>query len=284
MEFLEFFTVLVAQSLFFCYNSFIMMIQKDRLFIATFSDQAAETARAYGVGLEINHTCISEALDPSNREALLAEIRRDMACSGADMPRKLILHGPFTEIHPAAIDHRARALGMQRLNEACEVAAALGVKRMVVHTGWLPFIYFKGWQAEKGADFWQEFMLDKPADFQIYVENVLEDEPYMLADMMQRIEDPRIRLCLDIGHANAMTAENLPVTAWIRELGPYLAHFHLHNNDGSGDSHGTFAEGSMDMQEILQTIDCCCAKDVTFTIEAREPLPCLSWLQAHHRL
>ena len=282
MEIFEFFWLSVAEVIFFCYNR--CMMKQTNLFIATFSDQAVETARAYGIGLELNHTCISEMLDAPNRPALLAEMRRDMEASGADTPQKLVLHGPFTEIHPAAIDHRARALGMQRLNEAYEVAAALGVKRMVVHTGWLPFIYFKSWQAEKGAAFWQTFMQDKPADFEIYVENVLDDEPEMLAAMMQQIDDPRIRLCLDVGHANAAKAPDLAVTAWIRVLAPYLAHFHLHNNDGSGDTHAAFDEGSMDMQEILQTIDRCCADDVTYTIEALEPLPCLAWLKAHQYL
>ena len=240
------------------------MMKQNQLFIATFSNDAVQLARTYGVGLELNHTCISEMLDLSNRDALLEEIRRDMDASGADT--------------------RARELGMQRLNEAYAVAAALGVTRMIVHNGWLPFIYFKSWQAEKGALFWQAFLRDKPADFELCIENVLEDEPDMLVDMMRQIDDPRIRLCLDIGHANAVTAKNLPVTQWIQRLAPYLAHFHLHNNDGSGDTHAAFDAGSMDMQEILQTIDRCCADDVTYTIEAREPLPCLAWLKAHQYL
>ena len=37
---------------------------KDRLYIATFQNKAVETAARYGVGLEYNHTCISESLDP----------------------------------------------------------------------------------------------------------------------------------------------------------------------------------------------------------------------------
>ena len=99
-------------------------------------------AGEYGLGLEFNQTCISEALDKENREALLAEMR---ALKGRDY----ILHGPFTEIYPAAIDRRAREMARERLEEAFEVCKALGVKRMVVHNGWLPFIYFKEWQAEK---------------------------------------------------------------------------------------------------------------------------------------
>ena len=246
---------------------------RQRLYAATFSENYTEAIRNFGCGMEINHTCISECLD--DRAALIDSIRQDIDVTGAD---RLILHGPFTEIHPAGIDRRAREMGMSRLNEAYDIANYFGIKKMVVHTGWMPFIYFKNWQAEKGAAFWQKFMKDKPEDFMVCVENVLEDEPYMLLDMMKQIEDPRIKLCLDIGHANAMTSQDIPAEKWIEVLGPHIAHFHLHNNDGTGDSHRPFGEGTMDMVNILKTIDSYCPADTTLTIEARQCLPCLQWL------
>lgn len=246
---------------------------RQRLYAATFSENYTEAIRYFGCGMEINHTCISECLD--DRAALIDSIRQDIDVTGAD---RLILHGPFTEIHPAGIDRRAREMGMSRLNEAYDIAAHFGIKKMVAHTGWMPFIYFKNWQAEKGAAFWQKFMKDKPEDFMVCVENVLEDEPYMLLDMMKQIEDPRIKLCLDIGHANAMTSQDIPAEKWIEVLGPHIAHFHLHNNDGTGDSHRPFGEGTMDMVNILKTIDNYCPADSTLTIEARQCLPCLQWL------
>lgn len=252
---------------------------KNKLFIATFSDDALNTAKDFGVGLEINHTCISENLDEANRERLLEEIRTDMQTAGITDSRKLFLHGPFTEIHPAAIDYRAKEFGTERLNQAYETAAALGINRMVVHTGWLPFIYFKSWQAEKGAEFWQRFLADKPADFRIYVENVLEDEPYMLLDMMKQMDNPAIKLCLDVGHANAMTSRDIPVTKWIEVLGPYIGHFHLHNNDGTGDSHNAFDQGNMDFSEVLGAIAENCDSSATLTIEAHDARSCLEWLR-----
>lgn len=257
---------------------------KNKLFIATFSEGALKVAKDFGVGLEINHICISEELDPSNRRNLLAQIRKDIAAAGVSDPSGLFLHGPFTEIHPAAIDYRARQMGMERLNEAYEVAAALGINRMVVHTGWIPFIYFKSWQAEKGAEFWQKFMSDKPSDFHIYVENVLDDEPYMLLDMMKRIDNPSIKLCLDTGHANATTSPELPVEKWIEVLGSHIGHFHLHNNDGTGDSHSPFDCGSMDMNSIFSAINKFCDDDVTLTIEARDARACLCWLDKNNYL
>lgn len=252
---------------------------RNRLFIATFSEDALNIAKDFGVGLEINHTCISQNLDAENRRKLLDEIKKDIKTAGVHNPTALFLHGPFTEIHPAAIDYRARQMAMERLNEAYEVAAALGINRMVVHTGWIPFIYFKSWQAEKGAEFWQRFMSDKPSDFHIYVENVLDDEPYMLLDMMKRIDNPSIKLCLDTGHANATTSPELPVEKWIEVLGSHIGHFHLHNNDGTGDSHSAFDCGGMDMNSIFSAIGAFCDADVTLTIEARDARSCLEWLK-----
>ena len=250
---------------------------RDKLYIATFCENYRDAIKNYKVGMEINHTCISHLLDEENgkREKLLSNIERDIkACD----PTHVMIHGPFTEIIPAAIDHRMRAMGMKRVQEAWEVAEHFNLKKMVVHTGWMPFMYFKSYQAEKGAEFWQEYMEGKPDDFILAVENVLEDEPYMMKDMMAKIEDPRIKICLDVGHANAMTIKELEVIDWLKELGPYITHFHLHNNDGTGDSHSAFDEGTMDMKEVLLAIEEYCPEDVTYTIEARKAIDCLEWL------
>ena len=253
-----------------------MLDFRNKLYVATFQNRAIEVAKEYGLGIEYNHTCISESLDPIHRDKLLAAMKKDFDEVGYE---SAVMHGPFTEIIPAGIDHRARAAGRSRLEEAFEVCQALGVKSMVVHNGWIPFMYFKEWQSEKGAEFWEAFMKDKPSDFTIHIENVLEDEPYMMRDMMKNISDPRIKICLDVGHANATTPKDIPVETWIEVLGPYIGHFHLHNNDGTGDSHGDFENGSMNMKSIFEAIEKHCSSNVTFTIEARDCGSCAKWLK-----
>ncbi len=254
-----------------------MLDLKNKLYVATFQDDFINVIREYGLNMEFNHTCISESLNEENFDNLIAAMRHDFETSGA---KSAILHAPFTEIYPAAIDERARQMATQRLEEAFRVCRLLDIDRMVVHTGWIPFIYFKEWQAEKSSLFWESFMANKPSDFTLLIENVLEDEPYMLRDMMEKIKNPQIRLCLDTGHANAMTSENISVENWIRELGAYIGHFHLHNNYGSSDSHGAFCDGSLDMESIFSAAERHCADDVTFTIEARDCASCASWLKA----
>ena len=252
-----------------------MKNMREKLFIATFSGGALETIKENKLNIEINHTCISEALDDENRSRLLGEIRKDIEECGA---QRVLVHGPFTEIIPAAIDYKAREFALERLEQSCQVAASVGAEAMIVHSGYIPFMYFKEWQAEKSAVFWQKFMSDKPADFRLYVENVLEDEPYMIADMMERIDDSRIGLCLDVGHALAAGHGAVPIEKWIEVLGPHIGHFHIHNNHGDGDTHSPLGEGLLDFHNIFAAADAHCRPDVTFTIESRECAPSVRWL------
>lgn len=199
-----------------------------------------------------------------------------------------MLHGPFTEIIPAAIDYKAREFALKRLEQSFNVASEVGAEAMIVHSGYIPFMYFKEWQAEKSAAFWQHFMADKPSSFRIFVENVLEDEPYMIADMMKRIDDSRIGLCLDVGHALAASHSAaghcstghgaVPIEKWIEVLGPHICHFHIHNNDGEGDTHSPLGEGLLDFHSIFAAAEAFCDPDVTFTVESRDAAASVKWL------
>lgn len=228
--------------------------------------------------MELNHTCVSECLDSDfeTRKKLIENIDGDIKNS---RPKGIILHGPFTEIYPSGIDYKMREIGLLRLNQAYDVARHFGVNKMVVHNGWLPLIYFKSWHIDKGGQFWQKFMEDKPEDFTIFIENVLEDEPYMLRNMVDKIADSRIKLCLDIGHANVTTTPDLTIIDWIKVLGKNIGHFHLHNNDGTVDSHHIFSEGNMAVDKILDFALDYLPEDTSFTIEARDCMPCLTWLK-----
>ncbi len=248
---------------------------RNRIYIATFSELATETARRYGFGIEVNDFCISENLDPDKIEITLEAARAELEETSS---AHAIFHGPFTEIIPASIDHRAVELGMERLQQAYQAAFALGLNRMVVHSGYMPLLYFKEWHHEKSVFFWNQYLSDKPDSFHLYIENVFEDEPLMMKRLIEEIGDDRVQICLDIGHANAMTSADYNILDWIRILGPYIGHFHLHNNDGTSDQHGSLTEGIMDMEAVFDAMDMYCGKAVTMTIESRHSEDSARWI------
>lgn len=244
------------------------MADKSRFYAATVGKDARHIITKYKTGIEIDNYCISEMLDNKHE---LFKVRQIMKITD-----RHILHGPFTELHPASIDPKARKFAYDRLQQAYDVCSALEINHMVVHSGYLPFVYFKSWQTERSVEFWQEFMADKPAWFNIYIENVLEDEPYMMRDMMDRISDDRIHICIDIGHANV--AGNTDITEWIKVLGSYTGHIHLHNNNGKADEHNSFDKGTLDIARVLECIDTYCRDDVTVTVEAYDLEASFKWL------
>ena len=65
---------------------------------------------------------------------------------------------------------------------------------------------------EQSVVFWREFLREIPAGITIALENVMEPGPEMLVEIVRQVEDPRLGLCLDVGHANSRVSETPP---WI---------------------------------------------------------------------
>lgn len=252
----------------------------DRIFIATFSREAEKTAREYGMGIELNDLCISSNLDEDKHDIVLERMRRHVADAG-QTGRRVIVHGPFTELTPASIDHLAIEMMLRRYRETLRFCEELGAKDLVLHDGYIPLIYHKDWHKKRSVAFWKSFSDELPEGMTVYVENVFDDEPHLLTDIVDEVGRGNIRICLDVGHANAMRNNGPDVTEWIRVMAPYLGHFHLHNNDGTGDLHDDVDKGTMDMKSILDTICECCDPSVTLTIESRDSAPSAEFLREY---
>ncbi|MBK5253861.1 MAG: sugar phosphate isomerase/epimerase [Peptostreptococcaceae bacterium] len=249
---------------------------RNRLYIATYATNSLDVIKSNGLGMESNHVCMTEYLNSDKIEDTYNGIVEDIErCGCAD---KLILHAPFTEIIPMGIDQRIVMLGMERLNEAAELAVRLGTKKMVVHTGLITDMYFDEWHIEKSSIFWSKFIENKPKDFKLVIENVFENSPKALKEIIDNINDPRVGICLDVGHANAVEKE-YSAEDWISYLGNRINHFHIHNNNGERkDTHSPIGLGTIDYKSIFKSIEKNCNDEVTFTIESMNCEDSIKWL------
>jgi len=243
--------------------------------LCTLDPKAYSLAETWNLGLELDEFCTAMYIDdPTEFSARDAEIR-----SFGARPR--IFHAPFNELFPSAIDPKIRAVAKQRLEQAHSLAASYGVHRMVCHGNYLPHVYFPVWYVEQSIGFWKDYLSDKPSDFRLYLENVLEPEPELLRDIVAGVDDPRCRLCLDIGHANVSEVSAVPVSRWLEVCAPFLGHLHLHNNDRSWDWHRPLGDGSMDMSELLTRLTAL-APTASVTLEhAQDSEQSLRWLSEH---
>ena len=245
-----------------------MQALSGKLFLSGMDENAASLARKWGLGLELTDFCEARKLEePAAMEAARAR------CSGIG---SLWLHAPFAELSPCAIDPLVRDAALRRFRQTIQAAQALGVTRIVVHGGYIPLVYFPEWFVEQSVRFWRELLSDVPEGMTLAVENVMEPEPRLLADIAAQVDDPRLGLCLDVGHANS-SASKTPPLEWIAPMAPWLRHVHLHNNEGGWDLHAPLGQGTVPMEQVLDTVLRQCPA-ATFTIENQNCVPSLQWL------
>ena len=93
---------------------------------------------------------------------------------------------------------------------------------------------------------------------------------------MENVNDPRMKMCMDIGHVSAYS--QIPVMEWLEMFAPWIRHFHIHNNDGLVDSHQPLASGVIPMEEVLhRAIELC--PEATFALELMETRTSVEWLK-----
>ena len=98
-------------------------------------------------------------------------------------------------------------------------------------------------------------------------------------EIARQVDDPRLGLCLDIGHVNTFVSR-VPPLEWVAPMAPWLRHVHLHNNAGHDDLHDPLGQGTMAMEQVLDTILELCPA-ATFTLENQDCGPSLAWLREH---
>ena len=244
-------------------------MKKEAFLISTIAEDAVQTAQQYGLGLELAEFCTASNLDEA---FAMADASVRTKTSRLPCP---VLHGPFNELFPCAIDPKARELARLRYRQAIRVAQGYGISKLVLHAGFNPHLYFPCWFTEQSILFWQDFVRDIPEGMTICLENVLEDAPKMLTDIVQTVGSPKLRLCLDIGHISAYS--RVSAAQWLEVCAPYTAHFHIHNNDGSRDAHGALFEGRLDILRLLRSAEQLCP-NATFTLELLAAEPSVRWL------
>ena len=246
---------------------------RDRLYISTMAEDAPALAAACGLGLEIAEFCTAYNMDmnfPDTNAKVL---------SAMQSASRFTFHAPFSELCPAAIDPLVRDVAKKRFVQAIRLAHSYGITKIIIHGGFIPQVYFPEWFVPQSVEFWRGFLSETDDDTLICLENVMEPSPDLLTAVVEEIDDPRLRLCLDIGHARTRP-QPLPVEEWIDKEAPFLSHVHIHNNNGVHDLHDPLGCGVLDAAKLIDRIEGL-GSDVTYAIENMNASASVNWLQKH---
>lgn len=148
------------------------------------------------------------------------------------------MHGPFLDLKPASPDKDIARLSQIKYLKTLEIAKELEIDYLIFHSqinyhNMDDFI--KDINLDQNANFWKVFS-KKANDFKgiFLLENVFEEDPYILKELLDRVNLDNVRLNLDIGHAKI---SKFSIEKWVHVLKDYLVYSHVHSNDGQFDKH-----------------------------------------------
>ena len=236
-------------------------MKRAQLYVSSIGEDCCESARDFGVGIELAQFCTAARLDGAPPEPWECPLDRCLAVAD-----RFVLHGPFNELTPAAIDPMVLRVTETRYRQAIGKAQ----------------VYDSEWFVERSVSFWRRLIREVPEGLTVCLENVLEPEAALLTQIVRGVDDPRLRICLDLGHANTFASKE-PPEAWLRACAPFLSHVHLHNNEGGRDLHAALMDGKMDCAALLRLL-AQLAPEATCTLELMQDRPSLRWLEEQELL
>lgn len=222
-----------------------------------FSDLAAtrRLAEERGLGIEVQHFADGQTLDTDWRERA-----QEIKAALKGFPGFISMHGPYDGLDPGAWDSQIRAASRGRYLHALQIADLIGAKLIVFHNWYNPELRFHGgvkkW-VDRRAPVWADFArAAEKYGMTLVLENVWELTPEPQIALLDAVNSPHLKACLDTGHAN-MTATTPLVgpAGWIDALGERLVYVHAHNNSGVADDHWKLGHGTLDVRAVFKQLE-----------------------------
>ncbi len=230
-----------------------MLAPDDDLMVAinTSMDHEIACAREYGLGAEVQVLGLPDTL-AGDFSALLARIKS--ATKGLAGP--IGFHGPFIDLPHYSADPDIRAVCRKRYHQAFDLAEELGACYVLFHSQYNPIIRvpkYRQMYHDGNLSFWPEFVeRAEAAGIPIYLENMFDDSPDPMCDIVQALDSPSVQLCLDIAHA--VIFSELTLADWIAAYGSHLAHVHINDCHGDSDDHLGLGMGSLDLADAFKQL------------------------------
>jgi len=165
------------------------------------------------------------------------------------------VHAPFHELFPGAPDRLVREAALARLDAAFDLMGVFSPRSVVMH------LNHENRRFGFVADDWFAHIVPaieryaaraRDMGAMLVLENVYEEEPSGMVRVLEALSGSGVYHCLDVGHLNAFSETGLD--EWLDATGRHVRQFHLHDNDGSGDSHGPIGTGTVRFDRVAEFI------------------------------
>ncbi|MFP4629954.1 MAG: sugar phosphate isomerase/epimerase family protein [Desulfohalobiaceae bacterium] len=208
-------------------------------------------------------------LDPIALDHLEESWHQELAGILRDHGLFCSIHLPFHDLQPGSLDDLILQATRERLRSSLRIAAIYQPRYLVGHANFIPLYsnLFSRWLA-RAAETWRQTLQEWNKAAPLYLENVREQDPRPLSDLLAELSEYRVNFCFDLGHwasyGGGSQYQNL--SHWIQTMGPYLRHLHLHDNDCIADQHFGLGQGNIAWVELFAGLEIL-ELTPTFTLE-----------------
>lgn len=124
------------------------------------------------------------------------------------------IHGPYTDLCLGSRDKLIKTATMNRFKYAYKISEKLNCNHIILHHGYVPATSYPPNWVKRAKLFFDEFLQNKDYSTVFHIENQLEHSPELISEVVSTVNDIRLNICLDVGHANCNS--KTPVLEWIK--------------------------------------------------------------------
>lgn len=169
---------------------------------------------------------------------------------------KYTIHAPFMDVNIAALQDKSRLNSIKQIKDSIDLANEINAEAVVVHPGLASFLANK-YFIETVYQFANESIKEigeygKDLGVLATIENMPTFDGMLyqnLDDLDELLVSLDMSMTLDIGHANH--AKYAPEAMYFDSI----KHIHAHDNFGDDDSHLALGEGSIQLNNIINTFE-----------------------------
>jgi len=130
------------------------------------------------------------------------------------------------------------------------MANLLGAAGINCHPG------YDRWHFAENVDIWLKGSIETWTEvlgaagdrLPIMLENIFEEEPDTICELLRYFDKKNLYFCFDSGHFNLFS--KVPVEKWLSMLGGKLREMHLHDNYGTRDDHLPIGQGTFPFRDL----------------------------------
>lgn len=186
-----------------------------------------------GIGVEI------QSFPQNILDEDYSTIIRDCKNKLKNFSNVISLHGSSFDLNPGSTDKKVIELTKYRYMQSVEIAKEIGAKYVIFHSQLNPLLSvakIRKLKLDNQIKFWKDFMNEiDDIDVTILLENEYDENPEEILHIVESVNSPKLRICLDTGHILAYSKTSLE--EWIVSTKDFITYIHLHFNDGKNDSH-----------------------------------------------